>query len=241
MEEAEERKRAIADHLAEKAGHRFKNQDLAIVAMTHSSAKEDGLECNERLEFLGDAILGHLACEHLFRIFPDLQEGELSVIKSILVSSKVLARAAHGLGLEKIVITGKGIGDRKLPRSILANAFEALTASIYLDSDLEVVRAFLMEHLIELYLPEIADNPQQKNFKSMLQDYAQKSGMPLPGYRVARSVGPDHRKRFQVFVEVDSRTYGPTWGYSKKEAEQKAARNALVELGLLPASNKEEP
>jgi ribonuclease-3 len=240
MEDLEQRKQKIVEHIAEKTGYDFKATDILFIAMTHSSIKEEGLECNERLEFLGDAILGHVACEHLFKIFPDHQEGDLSVIKSILVSAKMLSKAAADLGLGEIVITGKGIAEKKLPKSILANAFEALTAAIYLDSDLETSRSFLMKHLIEPYLDEISKNPQERNYKSLLQDYVQKSGMPLPGYRVARSTGPDHRKRFQVFVEVGSHTYGPTWGYSKKEAEQKAARNALLALGLLNDAGEDD-
>lgn len=233
MELQDPRKRRIVSHLAERIGYSFRNPELAFVAMTHSSAKEEGLECNERLEFLGDAILGHIACEHLFKTFRDQQEGELSVLKSVLVSAKILARAAQAIGLEEIILTGKGISEKKRPKSILANGFEALVAAIYLDSDLETVRAFLMKHLIEPQLPAITQNPRERNYKSMLQDYAQKHGLRLPEYRVAKSVGPDHRKRFQVVVVVNGRTYDPTWGYSKKEAEQRAARQALIALGLL--------
>ncbi len=231
------RKDKIVSHLAQRIGYTFRNPDFAFLAMTHSSAKEEGLDCNERLEFLGDAILGHVACEHLYRTFTDQQEGELSVTKSVLVSAKTLARAAQAIGLEEILITGKGIAEKKRPKSILANGFEALVAAIYLDSDLETVRTFLMKHLIEPQLPGITHNPQERNYKSLLQDYAQKNGMRLPEYRVARSVGPDHRKRFQVAVEVDGRTYDATWGYSKKEAEQRAARQALIALGLLQPEN----
>lgn len=233
METEDPRKRKIVTHLAERIGYTFRNAELAFVAMTHSSAKEEGLECNERLEFLGDAVLGHVACEHLFKTFRDQQEGELSVIKSVLVSAKILARAAQAIGLEEIILTGKGISEKKRPKSILANTFEALVAAIYLDSNLETVRAFLMKHLIEPHLPTITNNPRERNYKSMLQDYAQKNGLRLPDYRVAKSAGPDHRKRFQVVVEVNGRTYDPTWGFSKKEAEQRAARQALISLGLL--------
>jgi ribonuclease-3 len=233
MSELEDpRKAKIAAHLERRTGYAFKDPLRAFQAMTHSSAKEEGLECNERLEFLGDAILGHVACEHLYRSYPGEQEGALSILKSVLVSAKVLARAAQDLGLDEIVITGKGIGGQKIPRSILTNAFEALTAAIYLDSDLETVRGFLMRHLIEPQLPGIAGNAHERNYKSLLQDHAQKNGLALPRYTVEKSAGPDHRKRFQVAVELEGRSYGPAWGPSKKEAEQRAARAALAELGL---------
>jgi ribonuclease-3 len=241
MQDADPRKLRMVSHLAERIGYSFRDPHLAFLAMTHSSAKEEGLECNERLEFLGDAILGHVACEHLFKTFRDQQEGELSVIKSVLVSAKILARAAQAIGLDEIILTGKGISDKKRPKSILANGFEALVAAIYLDSDLETVRAFLMRHLIEPLLPTITHNPRERNYKSMLQDYAQKNGLRLPDYRVAKSVGPDHRKRFQVAVELNGRSYDATWGYSKKEAEQRAARQALISLGLLAQPENDSP
>lgn len=234
------RKQRLVRNIERRIHYRFRDPGLAVLAMTHSSAKEEEEgNCNERMEFLGDAILGQIVCEHLFRRFPSKQEGELSVIKSILVSSRMLAKASRKLGLESAVITGKGIPGNRLPTSILANAFEALTAAIYLDSGLQEARRFVLRHLVDPNLDEVADRPQERNFKSLLQDYAQKAGIGLPEYRVKKAVGPDHRKRFLVSVSVDGKTYGPTWGYSKKEAEQRAALDALVTLGVLPAGSAE--
>lgn len=233
MQDLEQKKAHTVSRFAQKCHYEFKNADLLFEAMTHSSAKEQGLPCNERLEFLGDSILGQVVCEYLFKRFPEHQEGDLSVIKSVLVSAKYLSKAARDIGLDELIIVGKGISEGKLPKSILANAFEATIASIYLDSGLEVVRQFIMRFLVDQSIEDILSNEYERNYKSMLQDYAQKNALPLPMYRVTKAVGPDHRKRFQVYVEVAQKDYGPTWGYSKKEAEQKAARAALLTLAVI--------
>lgn len=226
-------KQKVCSRVAKIVRHEFKNQDIVFEAFTHSSAKEMGLPCNERLEFLGDSILGHIVSEYLFKKFPNHEEGDLSVIKSVLVSSKFLSRAAKKLKFDDLILTGKGISDRKIPSSILANTFEAVIAALYLDSGFEKAREFVMSTLIDDAIKDILENQYERNYKSILQDYAQKHVLALPTYKVTREVGPDHRKRFQVMVEVDGHEYGPTWGYSKKEAEQKAARHALVVLGVI--------
>jgi ribonuclease-3 len=236
MTELDDRKAAMVSRFAERCGYRFRNSDLLFEAMTHSSAKEQGLPCNERLEFLGDSILGHVVCEYLFHRFPQHQEGELSVTKSVLVSAKYLSRSARDLGLDEFIITGKGISENKLPKSLLANAFEAAIAAIYLDAGLDVARDFIMKFLVQPSVESVVSQESERNYKSLLQDYVQKNALPLPQYRVHKAVGPDHRKRFQVFVGVAQKDFGPTWGYSKKEAEQKAARAALIELGILSES-----
>ncbi len=234
MEDHQDRKAQILSRFAEKCDTTFQRPELLIEAMTHSSAKEQGLPCNERLEFLGDSILGQVVCEYLFHRFPQYQEGDLSVIKSVIVSAKYLSLAARDLGLDELIITGKGISGAKLPKSILANSFEATIAAIYLDSGMDVSRKFIMRFLVDKYIEHIISDEYERNYKSLLQDYAQKNAFPLPQYRVTKAVGPDHRKRFQVHVEVGQKDYGPTWGYSKKEAEQKAARAALVALAVIP-------
>jgi ribonuclease-3 len=233
MENLDQRKADIVSKFADKCGYLFKNPDHLFEAMTHSSAKEQGLFCNERMEFLGDSVLGQVVCEYLFRRFPEDQEGELSVVKSVLVSAKYLSKAAKDMALDELIITGKGISENRLPKSILANAFEAAIAALYLDAGLEVARDFIMKFLIEPSIEDLVHNEYERNYKSMLQDYAQKNAQPLPVYRVTRAVGPDHRKRFQVQVEVAHREFGPTWGYSKKEAEQRAARAALIGLAVI--------
>jgi len=221
--------------LEERLRHRFGDPRLALQALTHSSAKDKDLPCNERLEFLGDAVLGHVVSEYLYRHFPGYEEGELSTMKSIIVSARTLAEKARELGLDQIVILGRGLAEKKaLPRSILCNAFEAVVAALYLDAGMDAARGFILENL-RVKVDEILKDEHEKNYKSMLQDHAQRRMATIPGYRVTREVGPDHKKMFQVVVELEAAEYGPAWGASKKEAEQRAARLALQQLGLLAA------
>lgn len=217
----------------------FKDWNLAMIAITHSSAKETNLDCNERLEFLGDSVLGTIVCEYLYDKFPELQEGQLSMIKSVLVSSKTLSKVAKSLGLDKILVTGKGISSSKLPTSLLADAMEALIAAIYLDINMQKAREFIETNIIEKYVGEIVKDRYEKNYKSLLQDYAQRHALPLPEYKVGKEVGPDHKKRFQMYVYLDNMNYGPSWGYSKKEAEQKVAKMALESLEEKSNSKKD--
>ena len=224
----------IVDHLERTTGHRFVRPELAVEALTHSSARDKDHPCNERFEFLGDAILGHVISEHLFQIFPHKEEGDLSTMKSIIVSARTLAARSLDLGFNDIVILGRGLTEKKgLPSSILGNVFESVVAALYLDAGYEVARKFILGQL-EAKTDEIRKNEHELNYKSLLQDFTQREHSVVPTYRVMRELGPDHRKKFQVSVEVDSTSYGPAWGGNKKEAEQKAARAALVTLGLIP-------
>ncbi len=230
---------AIVDALENRIGYRFKDSSLAVQAMTHSSAKDKDRPSNERFEFFGDAILGLVISEHLFRTFPNYEEGELSTMKSVIVSAKTLSLSAEELGLDKVVVLGRGLADKKsLPRSILGNAFEATVAALYLDDGFDRARAFIMKNLAP-HIAHIADDKHEKNYKSLLQDYAQRHVAAIPQYRVLQETGPDHKKRFHVAVDLDGRTYGPAWGDNKKEAEQAAAREALLVLGLLPSPENE--
>ncbi|MBI2931223.1 MAG: ribonuclease III [Planctomycetes bacterium] len=231
----------ILDHLERVVGRRFANPGLGLQALTHSSAKEKDLPCNERLEFLGDAILGQVVSELLYSKFPDYEEGELSTMKSIIVSAKTLSAHAQDLELDKVIILGRGLREKKsLPRSILCNALEALIAALYLDAGFDAARQFVLK-LVSTKLDEILLDRHEKNYKSLLQDYAQRRLAAIPTYRVLKEVGPDHKKLFQVVVELDGRVHGPSWGANKKEAEQKAARRALATLGLItPGENGKE-
>jgi ribonuclease-3 len=223
----------ILAHLEAKIQHRFKDAKLAVQALTHSSAKDKDFPCNERLEFLGDAILGHVISEHLYNHFPGYEEGDLSTMKSIIVSAKTLSEKAHELQLDRVIILGRGLTEkRQLPRSILCNAFEALVAALYLDGGMEAAKSFILGNL-KVKVDEILKDEHEKNYKSLLQDYAQRRINAIPVYRVMKEVGPDHKKMFQVMVELDSAQYGPAWGANKKEAEQRAAKLALEQLGLL--------
>lgn len=211
----------------ERISYTFKDKSLLIQALTHSSSRAETRPCNERLEFLGDSILGHIVSEYLYGEFPDYEEGDLSMAKSVLVSSKTLAEIAKQLEFEEMIIVGKGIQQHKsIPMSILSNVFEAVTAAMYLDGGLEPVRNFFLPH-IKVKMGEILSDKHEKNYKSLLQDYAQKTTAQVPVYSVMKEAGPDHRKMFQVAVDIGGVRYGPAWGRSKKEAEQRAARSAL--------------
>jgi len=221
-------------------GYNFRSRRLLVQALTHSSARDRDHDCNERLEFLGDAVLGLTMSNYLYQHFPDFEEGDLSTIKSYVVSAASLAARARELGLDPLIVLGKGLNARRpIPRSILCNIFEALIAAIYLDGSLAEAQTFILRHL-EPTVEQVLKNEHEKNYKSMLQDHAQKQWTVIPSYQVRRELGPDHGKFFEVTAEVKGRIFGPAWGKSKKEAEQRAARAALLSLGLLKEDPPEE-
>ena len=204
--------------------------------MTHTSrANEDvsgGVADNESLEFLGDAVLGLVVAEALFRSFPAYNEGQKSKIKANLVSTTSLAEMAEQLGLGGHMILGRGeekTGGRR-KQALLADTCEALIAAIYLDGGLEPARQFLMRELSS----HIEDARQPEYFgrdhKSRLQERLQSLGKPLPSYRIASELGPDHHKLFYVEVVVDGAVLAQGAGRTKKDAEQEGARLALAEV-----------
>jgi ribonuclease III len=216
--------------------YRFRDRGLLEHAMTHASrANEDasgGVTDNESLEFLGDAVLGFVAADLLFREFPELNEGQKSRMKATLVSTTTLARQAERLALGDHVLLGKGeekTGGRK-KQALLADTYEALIAAIYLDGGVEQARAFIVREFGTL----VADLKQHglggHDPKSALQEYLQSRDRPLPEYRIAGEAGPDHRKEFHVSLVVGGQALADASGPSKKEAEQEAARQALRKL-----------
>ena len=212
--------------------YRFRDESLLKEALTHSSSADHRLQSNERLEFLGDAILGFVVCEYLFQNFPDLLEGELTKIKSAVVSRKICARVSRQINLSPMLSLGKGMSGRsRLPGSIAAAVFEAIIAAIYLDGGIEPAREFILRHMAG-YVREAAESAHHQNFKSVLQQYAQKHLPTNPVYVILKETGPDHSKRFEVCVEMDGRRFTPAWGESKKEAEQQAALHALCEMNV---------
>jgi ribonuclease-3 len=211
----------------EAIGYLFRSPDLLRKALTHSSIKDAQNPSNERLEFLGDSILGMIVSEYLYATLPEVDEGELTRVKSVAVSASVLAKCAKRLGFEEFLRVGKGIAMRaRLPRSILANAFEAVTAAIYLDADLADARLFVLQNLA-LRIEEVLEDRHTRNYKSLLQQVTQRDFSATPTYRVVSEEGPDHQKRFSVVAEIDGTAYEAATGRSKKEAEQEAARHAL--------------
>ncbi|MBI1372951.1 MAG: ribonuclease III [Phycisphaera sp.] len=218
-------------------GHTFASAALLSEAITHSSVADDRRQSNERLEFLGDAILGAVTCEYLFHHYPDCMEGDLTKIKSAVVSRRVCAKLADKLGLTDLLILGKGMSGReKLPSSLAAAVYESIVAALYLDAGLEVTRNFIVEHLGPI-IEEAADSAHQQNFKSVLQQHAQKHLDELPTYRLLDEKGPDHSKAFEVCAEIGGRRYPSAWGNNKKQAEQQAALLALTELGVVEVAD----
>ncbi len=222
--------REIIDACQDRLGYQFEDPALLYSALTHASGAEDRLDSNERLEFLGDSILGFLTCELLFHRYPDFLEGDLTQIKSAVVSRSTCARIGYRMGLPEFLLTGKGIDLRTgLPKSLVANAFESIIAAIFLDGGIMAARRFLVEHLV-VEIQEIIDGNAQLNFKSSLQQLAQRDHGGPPSYHVLDETGPDHRKSFQICAQIGERRFSPAWGSNKKQAEQRAAGNALAEM-----------
>ncbi len=221
--------------LQQAIGYRFRDRGLLEHAMTHTSrANEDvsgGVRDNESLEFLGDAVLGFLIAELLFNEFPDRDEGQKSKIKAALVSTTALARLAEQLSLGDHLLLGRGeekTGGRR-KQALLADGYEALIAAIYLDGGIDHARAFVLREYDEL-IAEARLGSAGQDYKSALQELVQARNAPLPEYRLVGTLGPDHRKLFQVQVVVSGESIAEATGTSKKEAEQEAARLALERL-----------
>src|SRR5947207_7739158 len=217
-------------------GYRFRDRGLLEHAMTHTSrANEDisgGVIDNESLEFLGDAVLGFVIADLLFHEFPEHDEGQKSKTKAALVSTATLARQAERLNLGEHLLLGRGeekTGGRR-KQALLADGYEALLAAIYLDGGIEQVRSFIAREFAPLVAEVRSRGDVGQDHKSALQEYLQSHDQPLPEYRLAGTVGPDHNKQFQVEVVVRGEALASAAGPSKKDAEQEAARLALEKL-----------
>ena len=218
----------------------FTNPELLKESLTHASIAECRLNSNERMEFLGDAVLDLIVCEALYRKFPEYSEGELTKIKSAVVSRRTCAEISNETGLTELLIIGKGISSREsMPSSLAAAVYESIVAALYLDGGFETVKQYVLRTItpkIEL----ISANSHQQNYKALLQQHAQKDLGATPLYELMDEKGPDHSKCFEVCVTVDGRRFPPAWGPNKKMAEQKAALLALEELGVLAAKEVDE-
>jgi len=214
-------------------GYRFKNIKLLDIALIHASVADGRLASNERLEFLGDAILGMVICHELYNRFEDSLEGHLTKIKSTLVSRRTCAKIADELGLSDFLRVGKGmIKMRKLPLSCRAAAYESVIGAIYLDGGEKKVQKFILRTM-EYYLNKAQTNQTEENYKSLLQQHAQQTLDTTPNYEVLDEKGPDHSKCFEVAVVMSHRRFASAWGPSKKDAEQTAAYHALKELEVI--------
>lgn len=224
-------------------GHRFAQPGLLRQALTHRSLGRKGPDPavsapgdNERFEFLGDAVLGLRVCERLFQVFPQCSEGQLSRLRSWLVSARNLALAAHRLDLGpqlRLSSAEAAIGGRDKQR-LLANAMEAVIAAVYLDAGYAAAAEFIDTHILGSSLESLSpEHLHEFAYKSALQEWAHANGRTVPSYRVMGSSGPDHEKTFTVEVAIPEVFVGTATGASKKEAEQRAAAQALAFLGLV--------
>lgn len=213
--------------LERKLGHTFTNIALLELALTHPSCTVEPLTDNERLEFLGDSVLALAVNEHLFHTMPDQTEGELTRIKSSVVSTVTLARVSRRLGLADYMRLGKGLGGRgALPDSVHANVTEAVFAAIYLDAGLTPVKGLIVR-LLEPEIAAVTAAAGSENAKSQMQELAQREYGCQPRYRLLREKGPEHGKVFVVAVELRGRIFPEFSAHTKKDAEQGAARLAL--------------
>jgi ribonuclease-3 len=223
-------------------GLTFRDPALLKLALTHRSYLHvtGQRDSNERLEFLGDSILGLVTSEYLYRTHPTEHEGQLTKTKSLLVSKAILSRRALAMGLGRFVLMShsevESGGRQRL--SILADAFESVVGAIYLDQGFEAGRAFIERWLLRDTRSIVADK-RHTNYKSHLQEYVQSTYRTHPVYRIRSEMGPDHSKQFMVEVIVGKRMLGDGKGRNKKEAEQAAARNALERVERGPVSDRD--
>ncbi len=232
---------SLRDAVEQAIGYRFTRAELLELALRHASIAEVRSQSNERLEFLGDAVLGMVVCEMIYQRFPELLEGEMTKIKSAVVSRRVCADIARDLGLDERLTLGKGMqGHHQLPQSLAAAVLESIIAAIYLDGGYAAATNFINTQFKRM-IEEAYSSGHQQNFKSLLQQHAQQSMSLPPVYRILDEKGPDHAKCFKVAVEVAGRRFESAWGPNKKQAEQQAALNALQALGVITEGDAGQP
>lgn len=222
------------EKLQQSVGYKFKDERLLQRALTHTSyaneCNEGHNKSNERLEFLGDSVLGIITAEHFYLNFKDLPEGELTKLRAATVCENSLSSFARQLGLGEYLLLGKGemcTGGSDRP-SILADAFEALIAAIYLDGGIEEAKKFVLKYVDKA----VEEHRGFKDYKTVLQEVIQKNPGEVIEYVLVKESGPDHNKRFDVEVHLNSNVIGKGVGTSKKKAEQLAAKEALELMGL---------
>lgn len=213
-------------------GYKFQNKSLLIKAFTHRSfinEQRESLKHNERLEFLGDSILGLLISDYLFRHLPNTPEGELSSLRSRLVEGTACMGYMQKIGIGKYLLLGKGerLNDGRGRDSILADLFEAIIGAIYLDGGIEAARSFILKNIAS----EIEDTIHMpaSNWKALLQECSQKTFQKAPLYQLIDETGPDHSKVFCIAVIINGKEYGRGNGASKKEAQQAAAADVFAQ------------
>lgn len=224
-----------ASKIEEKIGYRFTDRHLLALAFVHRSFVNENKEItqhNERLEFLGDSVLGLLVANYLYRSLPNVPEGELSYLRSRLVEASSCVAFIQKFNVEKFILLGKGerMNDGRGRESILSDLFEAIIGAIYLDGGIEAAGDFYFKNFSE-EIEAILKTPL-RNWKALLQDYCQKRYQQTPIYKLLEETGPDHSKIFKIAVLVNNKEMGTGEGASKKEAQQAAAEDALSNFSL---------
>lgn len=219
---------------AHNAKIKFKNIELLNLAFVHRSLKNecgDQFYNNERLEFLGDSILGFVVSEYLYTKFSEQNEGYIAKVKSYVVSEEVLSKCAKSIGVEKVLILSKGeeLSGGREKKALLADAMEALFGALYLDSGLDAAKKFILSFMKD-EIEMVKEERHNRDYKTLLQEYLQKIKHQFPRYKVVKNEGPDHDKTFFVVVSVLGKTYGPQSGKSIKEAQQNVAKIAYHEI-----------
>ena len=222
--------------LEKKLNYTFRNQELLREALNHSSYanehRSQGLGSNERLEFLGDSVLGFVTAEYLFDRHPDLPEGDLTRIRAALVCEQSLHEVAQKLNLGSYLKLGKGeeAGGGRERTSILADAVEAVFAAVYLDGGIEAASALIHRCLLDVQRESVVEE-RRRDYKTALQELVQRHADQVLSYQMVDETGPDHAKTFRAEVQLNGSSIGAGSGHSKKEAEQAAAKAALESLG----------
>lgn len=216
-----------------KLHYTFQNHSLLTLAFVHRSyinEHREVLQHNERLEFLGDSILGLIIAEYLYKKFPNYPEGDLSYLRSRLVEATSCVSFIHKMDIDKLILLGKGerMNDGRGRESILADLFEAIIGAIFLDGGLKAAQSFIFDNFSE-EIEAILKTPLS-NWKALLQDYCQKKYQQTPFYQVLEESGPDHSKNFIIAVMIENEEYGRGSGASKKEAQQSAAESAIERI-----------
>jgi ribonuclease III len=229
---SEARAESSLEALDSALGVRFTDPELRVAALTHRSfAFEHGLRVtNERLEFLGDSVLGLVVTDLAYRIYPEMPEGQLAKLRAAIVNMQALADVARTLGVGDVVLLGKGEEQSggRAKASILADALEAVFGAVYLDRGLDVARE-LIERLFRPRMEAYVRGEGDRDFKTILQELASQELRAIPEYRI-EDRGPDHEKEFTATVLVAGEALGTGTGRSKKEAEQQAAREAYARI-----------
>ena len=220
-------------------GYRFRDVNLLRQGLTHASVASTRAQSNERLEFVGDAVLALSVCSELYAHEKELLEGRMTKIKSTVVSRQTCAQIAEAIGICDVLALGKGMASEDgLPLSVSAAVFESIIGAIYVDGGFAPANEFVMTH-VRPYIERALGDEHHQNYKSVLQQHAQRKWGAQPIYEMLDEKGPDHSKCFEVAVSVNGRIYPSAWGTTKKEAEQQAAKQVALALGLIEAEEKD--